>query len=382
MKHKVLKGTLIGVSFLASLLFTTVAHGATNSMYRLYNPNSSEHFYTDNPTERDQIKSAGWSYEGTGWEAPTDGAPVYRLYNPNAGDHHYTMSNAERDSLVKVGWNYEGISWKSGGQLPVYRLYNPNAKSGAHHYTTLVAERDQLEKVGWKYEGVGFYAVAGGKQEQNSKPSVQPRPVDVNLTGVGGGEQNLAGSYRLLYSNKDFDQATLSDKATIEYSADVALFGTQSDYELQFVIAGNGDGNGQIGVGLHYQAGTDKDFGQGHINVTNINFPAGAGIEGQQYYSVNTDAPQISDGQTVKLRVKYYDSGYMQAFVNGVLVGQYKTKLIAKDGAFILHSNTNATVKIRKIQVFRDGNDVTSKGRPSFTDTSFDLTNSVVAGAY
>lgn len=30
--------------------------------------------------------------------------PMYRSYNPNSSEHFYTASTYERDSLVKVGW--------------------------------------------------------------------------------------------------------------------------------------------------------------------------------------------------------------------------------------------------------------------------------------
>ncbi|MDU5335409.1 glycoside hydrolase family 73 protein [Enterococcus sp.] len=129
----------------------------TNAMYRLYNPNSGEHFYTANAAERDKVRKAGWRYEGIGWQAPRSGTPVYRLYNPNAGDHHYTTFAYEKNDLVKKGWRYEGISWYSGGSKPLYRLYNPNAKAGSHHYTLLQSERNNLIKQGWRNEGIGWY---------------------------------------------------------------------------------------------------------------------------------------------------------------------------------------------------------------------------------
>lgn len=77
------------------------AAAASVPMYRLYNPNSGEHFYTKTTSERDHLRSVGWRYEGIGWQAPTGGNPVYRLYNPNAGDHHYTLLASERDHLKK-----------------------------------------------------------------------------------------------------------------------------------------------------------------------------------------------------------------------------------------------------------------------------------------
>ena len=130
-------------------------------MYRLYNPNSGEHFYTANAAEKDNLARIGWKYEGVAWNAPTTSdTPVYRLYNPNAGDHHYTTSVGEKNNLVKVGWKYEGIGWYSAdsdGQA-LHRLYNPNATgAGAHHYTTNVAEKNNLVKLGWRYEGIAWY---------------------------------------------------------------------------------------------------------------------------------------------------------------------------------------------------------------------------------
>ena len=40
---------------------------------------------------------------------------MYRLYNPNSGEHFYTSSNGERDHLISLGWNYEGIGWYGTG---------------------------------------------------------------------------------------------------------------------------------------------------------------------------------------------------------------------------------------------------------------------------
>ncbi|MGN1383265.1 MAG: Ig-like domain-containing protein [Eubacterium sp.] len=135
----------------------------SRSMYRLYNPNSGEHFYTSNQGERDHLVSLGWRYEGVAWNAPLTGAPIFRLYNPNAGDHHYTGSTKERDDLVKLGWKYEGVAWCTASpatKKPQYRLYNPNCTgAGAHHYTGSTKERDDLVKLGWRYEGIAWYGV-------------------------------------------------------------------------------------------------------------------------------------------------------------------------------------------------------------------------------
>ncbi|HEM6534187.1 hypothetical protein [Streptococcus suis] len=138
---------------------TVTVSNATNAMYRLYNPNSGEHFYTAALGEKNYLSAIGWHFEGIGWNAPVVGEPVYRLYNPNNGDHHYTTSKGEHDILVTLGWRSENIGWQSGGTIPVYRLYNPNTLgAGSHHYTTSKGEADYLDSIGWNYEGIGWYA--------------------------------------------------------------------------------------------------------------------------------------------------------------------------------------------------------------------------------
>lgn len=133
-------------------------------MHRLYNRWTGEHFYTASATECVTLMGVGWTYEGTGWEAPKTGDPVYRLYNPYVpgGDHHYTTDKKEYDELAKLGWVREDVGWYSGGDVDVYRQYNPYATTGTHNYTADKNENDQLAKVGWREEGVGWHAVAAG----------------------------------------------------------------------------------------------------------------------------------------------------------------------------------------------------------------------------
>lgn len=132
-------------------------------LYRLYNPNSGEHFYTSSIVERTNLVNLGWTQEGIGWNSPSSSStPVYRLYNPNAGDHHYTTSAEERDYLASLGWSYEGIGWYSDDSqsVAVYRQYNPYATAGAHNFTTSVSERDYLVSVGWSDEGIAWYGIS------------------------------------------------------------------------------------------------------------------------------------------------------------------------------------------------------------------------------
>ena len=133
-------------------------------IYRVYNPNSGEHFFTGDAKELNALISAGWNNEGEGWIAPASSdTPVYRLYNINSGGHHYTADIAERDQLIGIGWRDEGIGWYSDDNNtdPLYRLYNPNAsgqyEAGSHHFTEDIAERDILVGLGWNDEGIGWY---------------------------------------------------------------------------------------------------------------------------------------------------------------------------------------------------------------------------------
>lgn len=133
----------------------------STAMYRLYNPNSGEHFFTASTVERQHLISVGWNDEGQGWTAPKTGDAVYRLYNPNAGEHHYTLSTVERDSLIAAGWNDEGIGWYSDSNhaVPLYRVYNPNEFANNHHYTTNDFERGYLVALGWFGEGIAWYGI-------------------------------------------------------------------------------------------------------------------------------------------------------------------------------------------------------------------------------
>ncbi len=148
---------------------TPVPAKETVDMYRIYNPNSGEHFYTSNQKEKDALVNMyGWKYEGVGWVAPvTSGTPVYRLYNKAGGEHHYTTGIKERDALInKYGWTDEGIGWYSDDAetVKVFREYNPNAFANNHNYTPNIKEHNALLNVfGWKDEGIAWYAVSGRK---------------------------------------------------------------------------------------------------------------------------------------------------------------------------------------------------------------------------
>lgn len=70
-KHE--KGIIAFLTVLTILLTGAVKVSADSTqaeIYRLYNKNTGEHFYTSSAFERDSVNKSGWSYEGVGWIAP------------------------------------------------------------------------------------------------------------------------------------------------------------------------------------------------------------------------------------------------------------------------------------------------------------------------
>ena len=134
----------------------------SQTIYRLYNPNTGEHFYTASSYEYDSVAKAGWRKEGIGWTAPEKGQAVYRLYNPNTGEHFYTLSAYEYNSVAKAGWRKEGIAFYSDNEkgTPIYRAFNPNSTGpGSHLFTGSSYEYKNVAKAGWRKEGVAFYGM-------------------------------------------------------------------------------------------------------------------------------------------------------------------------------------------------------------------------------
>ena len=138
-----------------------IEHRQVTHMFRMYNPNTGEHFYTGSQVERDNLIVAGWQYEGVGFTFPANtGAPVYRLFQPSTGEHLYTMDVAEKNKLEADGWNYEGIAFNSAYDTEAvqHRLHNPNTTVGAYHFTFSEEEKDNLIAAGWEYQGIGWYS--------------------------------------------------------------------------------------------------------------------------------------------------------------------------------------------------------------------------------
>lgn len=135
------------------------AGGKAGEVYRLYNPHTGEHHWTQDRTEYDNLAAHhGWRGEGVAFRASANGDRVYRMFNGFDGQHLFTRSLNEAQVLWDAGWDFEGVAWRSNGSVPVWRIYNPFAGSGQHHYTVDNLEHARLVDGGWRQEGVAFWA--------------------------------------------------------------------------------------------------------------------------------------------------------------------------------------------------------------------------------
>jgi hypothetical protein len=136
-------------------------------LYRLLNPVTEDHFYTQSANERDRaVSSAGYQYERIAcyiFSAQKAGTlPLLRLNHPWYVDHFYTTDAAEAaDAVHKYGYDPEepvGFVYPDGPLPPMdttalYRLMNDKAVD--HFYTTDDRERqDAITDAGYREEEV------------------------------------------------------------------------------------------------------------------------------------------------------------------------------------------------------------------------------------
>ncbi|MEA1048408.1 thermonuclease family protein [Lamprobacter modestohalophilus] len=157
---------------LAFLSVTLCAAESTN-VYRFINTQSSSHFYTVWPQERDWVINNlpyNYIYEGPSWSALAENnehsaVPVYRFRNLNTGVWFYTAYDDEKNTIIETlpDWTYEGISWyayqeQTPDTTPVYRFWNEIAQ--APFYTASEIEKAAIEQdyPHFTYQGVAWYS--------------------------------------------------------------------------------------------------------------------------------------------------------------------------------------------------------------------------------
>lgn len=152
----------------------SVAHRVP--VYRLYNKQTTAHFYTISETEKNTListQATTYSYDGPAFNASSEYAPglspVYRFLNTQTGVHFYTINEAEKNNILASlpQFKLEGTAYhaslQSGyGFTPLYRFYVP--AKGFHFYTASTAERNQLQSTQsatYQYEGVAYHVPDG-----------------------------------------------------------------------------------------------------------------------------------------------------------------------------------------------------------------------------
>ena len=123
-------------------------------LYRLYNPSNDDHLYTTDQGERDRLVNVEHTYidEGVACQVlvPTQPPPsspfllnnLYRVYNPQTGEHFYTAKAGEFQAVTVPNgpfvpdvegnplsyqcyvWDLDQTSVPQGA-IPFYRLVTP-----------------------------------------------------------------------------------------------------------------------------------------------------------------------------------------------------------------------------------------------------------------
>lgn len=140
---------------------TAPVTSAKKPLYQLWNAAISDHMYTTNKAENDQLIAAK-KYEsqniaGYVYEKQVAGSvPLYRLYSSSLTDHFYTNSENQRAQAKAGGGKYvdEGIvgyvmTSQVTGTLPFYQMYS--AQYPDHYYTTQTWARDSAAASFRKY---------------------------------------------------------------------------------------------------------------------------------------------------------------------------------------------------------------------------------------
>ncbi|GJE40215.1 matrixin family metalloprotease [Methylobacterium persicinum] len=149
----------------------TPAASDVTAVYRFYDTQTGDHFYTTSSAEKAQIQQTlpWFTYEGTPWATPTKGADttdVFRFFDTSSNAHFFTTSVSERDQIMKTApsFKYEGVAFEAyadasaPGALTLERFYN--TQTGQHHFAGSAAEASGINHgaagPGWVDEGPGF----------------------------------------------------------------------------------------------------------------------------------------------------------------------------------------------------------------------------------
>jgi hypothetical protein len=138
----------------------------TQPLFRLYNAQTADHFYTI-----DSHETGGYRREGVACLVFStqilNSVPLHRLRSPE-GRHFYTADAAEQQTLLGQKYIDEGkcgfvFLTATVGPQPLFRSYNPS--TGGHLYTLNILEHDSASKnSGYRGDGISCYLWPDGAQ--------------------------------------------------------------------------------------------------------------------------------------------------------------------------------------------------------------------------
>ena len=170
----------------------STASNTSHIIYRLQNPSNGNYYWTTDGSQRDLLKSTGYtqevspfnSFSGIASLPSTDAGRnnIYRLQNgPN---FFYTINVNELEAVIKSGYSYNGVittTSTANTGTPVYRLRYSGNK---YFFTASATERDSaVQSYGMIDEGIGFYVDSGSApiyRLSNSKYNTYFYASDVN----------------------------------------------------------------------------------------------------------------------------------------------------------------------------------------------------------
>ncbi|MBY0611641.1 MAG: M10 family metallopeptidase C-terminal domain-containing protein [Beijerinckiaceae bacterium] len=165
----------VSATSISASSFVGLVSSGSQLVYRFYNTQSLDHFYTSNADEAAGLRKNGgaYVYEGTPWATPDKASntiDVYRFYDVVSNTHFFTTNALERDDILAriPTYHYEGVGFEAyadssaPSSLTLERFYNK--QTGIHHFSASATEtlgiRAGSAGPGWVDEGPGFIVAA------------------------------------------------------------------------------------------------------------------------------------------------------------------------------------------------------------------------------
>ena len=141
------------------------SNAGRSPLYRMYNSQIVDHFYTTDYSEVANAQQINYVYEGIACslrDSQVSGTqPLLRYWSQSAYDHFYTLHSSEiSGNLKNFHYKYEGVTGYCSPQpgpnlVPLYRYYHE--QNADHFYTTDENEIGTSGNGGYAYETVACY---------------------------------------------------------------------------------------------------------------------------------------------------------------------------------------------------------------------------------